>query len=37
YIDLGVKGEEPAASVAFDYLKGEILRVGGRFHPDKPA
>lgn len=37
YIDLGVKGEEPAASDAFDYLKGEILRVGGRFHPDKPV
>ena len=36
YIDLGVKGEEPEATIAFEYLKGEILRVGGRFHPDKP-
>ncbi len=31
YVDLGVKGQAPAVQEAFSYLKGEILRVGGRF------
>lgn len=31
FVDLGVKGSSPAVQEAFSYLKGEILRAGGRF------
>ena len=31
FVDLGVKGPSPAVQEAFSYLKGEILRAGGRF------
>ncbi|WP_028357767.1 competence/damage-inducible protein A [Brackiella oedipodis] len=31
FIDLGVKGPETLVHEAFDYLKGQVLREGGRF------
>ena len=34
FIDVGVKGYSPFVDEAFDYLRGAILRVGGRFHPE---
>lgn len=33
YIDIGVKGEN--VKEAFDYLRGQILRVGGHFSPKR--
>ena len=34
FIDVGVKGYSPFVDEAFDYLRGAILRVGGRFHAE---
>lgn len=32
FIDLGVKGKnESSLKEAYDFLRGEVLRVGGRF------
>ncbi|HWK70871.1 competence/damage-inducible protein A [Pollutimonas sp. M17] len=33
HIDLGVKGEPKAAAEALDYLRAEVLRVGGQLNP----
>lgn len=36
YLDVGVRGNGPALKEAYDYLRGQLLRVGAHFM-DKPA
>jgi len=33
HIDLGVKGEPGAAAEALEFLRGEVLRLGGKLAP----
>ncbi|MEJ2897392.1 competence/damage-inducible protein A, partial [Bordetella avium] len=33
HIELGVKGEPGAAAEALEYLRAEVLRLGGQFLP----